>query len=264
MDALAPRQLFVRVLLAVAFSISTGFPSAKALAPNSSLNLDSSIRKFSGYIIKYWNKDPRLKQSLPPQIITNISSSTEVLGGCFKIDSHTGQLRQDIGGTSFCPVTNTIFVVQEELLPYYEAFGGTAVGYVIAHEYGHYLQSQFKVSGEGIPMELQADCLAGAILGQGFEELDIKQKDILAIAAMAYSIGGSQTHGTGAQRAYAAYTGLGQANELTCSLTDMNKLAQNKVMDPNFLKMKTERSFDDPLTLQRRGPYLRPISAAFN
>jgi hypothetical protein len=73
-----------------------------------------------------------------------------------------------------------MFVVVEQLRPLYEAFGPAAVGYAIAHEYGHYIQTKFQMGGSPVTKELQADCLAGAILGQSAAS-GIRQADIALI-----------------------------------------------------------------------------------
>ncbi len=235
--------------------------SANSTSANSS-GLQSSIEAFAAYIIRHWYKDPKLKQKPAPQIITGISPDTKVLGGCISINSETGGISHDIGGTSYCPATNTIFVVQSQIKPLYDAFGSAAVGYVLAHEYGHYLQARYNIQGNIVEMELQADCLSGAILGQGFKELQISQSDIIAMAATAYNLGDS-SHGTGAQRAYAVYTGLGQSDELSCKIEDMQKLAKGQVKDRFYLSLARTRSGIVPrVTVTERGPNLRSISGS--
>ncbi len=47
----------------------------------------------------------------------------------------------------------------------YRVYGDVSVGLVIAHEYGHAVQTQAGFSGPTIFLELQADCLAGAWAG---------------------------------------------------------------------------------------------------
>lgn len=233
----------------VALSCSSAF---------SSESLDKSVEAFGSYVIYHWQKDPKLKQFNPPQIITNVRSDTKVLGGC--VSNHGGRIATDVGGTSYCPRVNTIYVVQEQLEPFYRHFGPAAIAYVIAHEYGHYLQTVFDMEYVQPYSELQADCLSGAILGQGAKELEITSRDIINMAQAAYSIG-SKSHGTGAQRAYAVYAGFGQSPEISCSTTDMKKLAAGQISDPVYKQLATQRSANG-VDLSKPQSYLKSISGS--
>lgn len=222
--------------------------------------INQSVETFAEYLLRHWQKDPRLKGSMPPQIITSIGAGSKVVGGCVSIMN--GNVSREVGGTSYCPPTNTMFIVVDQLRPLHEAYGHVAVAYALAHEYGHYLQHRFGIDADLMLLELQADCLAGVILGQGSAELGIQQKDVTDIARTAYAIGDT-SHGTGDQRAYAVYTGLGQASELTCSLEDIQKLASNAVKDPRFGKIETLRSGGGtPVPFEPVGPHLRTISGS--
>lgn len=235
-----------------------GVIAATSLYPAKSASLDKSVEAFGSYVIYHWQKDPKLKNFNPPQIITNVQSDTKVLGGC--VSNHGGRIATDVGGTSYCPRVNTIYVVQDQLEPFYKYFGPAAIAYVIAHEYGHYLQHKFELEYEQPISELQADCLSGAILGQGAKELEITSRDIINMAQAAYSIG-SKSHGTGAQRAYAVYAGFGQSGEISCSTEDMKKLASNKISDPVFKKLASQRSANG-VDLDKPQTHLKSISGS--
>ncbi len=222
--------------------------------------MDQAIGRFSNHLLLLWQKDPELSKLPPPQIIANVSADTKVYGGCAEIVAN--RVRFEVGGTSYCPGTNTIFAVVDQLRPLYEALGPVAIGYALAHEYGHYIQTMFQIKGDAKLLELQADCLAGAILGQNAEAVGIRQADVAAIAQSAYAVGDS-THGTGDQRSFAVYSGLGQSAELSCSLPDMAKLANNQVRDPRFGSILSLRSGGGvPITYAPRGPHLRTISGS--
>ena len=201
-------------------------------------SLDESVEAFGSYVLYHWNKDKKLSEYQPPQIITNISSDTKVLGAC--VSTYNGRSATDVGGTSYCSTSNTIYVVQNQIAPLYKYFGPAAVAYIIAHEYGHYIQSVFGMPYIRTVSELQADCLSGAILGQGANVLGITSGDIINMAEAAYTIG-STSHGSGAQRAYAVYAGFGLSSELSCSTADMQKLAASNVKDPMFMKLSSRR-----------------------
>jgi hypothetical protein len=222
--------------------------------------IDQAIDRFASHLLLLWRKDPELSKVAPPQIIANVSANTKVYGGCRDIISN--QVRLEVGGTSYCPGTNTIFVVVDQLRPLYELFGEAAIGYALAHEYGHYIQANFQIKGDTKLLELQADCLSGAILGQNSAAVGIRQADVAAIAQSAYALG-DPTHGTGDQRSFAVYSGLGQSAELSCALTDMAKLANNQVRDPRFGSLNSLRSGGGtPAPYAPRGPHLRTISGS--
>ena len=52
------------------------------------------------------------------------------------------------------------------------------------------------------------------------------------MASAAYAIG-SDSHGTGAQRAYALLSGMGRVDS-TCSMTSIDKLVKNEIDDPLY------------------------------
>ncbi|MEN9541474.1 MAG: hypothetical protein RLZZ459_1565 [Cyanobacteriota bacterium] len=238
--------------------LGLGLAMSMSIGASAAPSLDSSVEAFGSYVLYHWQQDPKLKKHNPPQIITNVKSDTKVLGGC--VATHNGRISADVGGTSYCPRSNTIYVVQDQLAPLYKYFGSAAIAYVIAHEYGHYLQSVFGIGYQKIVSELQADCLSGAILGQGAKELNITSRDIINMAQAAYSIG-SDSHGTGAQRAYAVYAGFGQSAEMTCSTADIRKLALGQIKDPIYGQMASRRSLNG-VDLDRPQTYLRSISGS--
>ena len=222
--------------------------------------INQAIDRFASHLLLLWRKDPELSKVPPPQIIANVRADTKVYGGCTGIIAN--QVRLEVGGTSYCPGTNTIFVVVDQLRPLYELFGAAAIGYALAHEYGHYIQANLQIKGDTKLLELQADCLSGAILGQNSAAVGIRQADVAAIAQSAYAVG-DPTHGTGDQRSFAVYSGLGQSSELSCTLTDMAKLANNQVRDPRFGSLNSLRSSGGtPAPYAPRGPHLRSISGS--
>mgnify|MGYP007063402094 CR=1 FL=1 len=231
---------------------------AVAITPNASeaQDLNESVEEFGYYVLSHWQKDPRLKDIRPPQIITNVNAETKVLGACSGMSN--GQVNDDVGGTSYCTGTNTIYVVQDQLKPLFKHYGPASIGYVLAHEYGHYLQAAFEIPFEKVVSELQADCLAGAILGQGAKELGIKARDVMNMSQAAYTIG-DPNHGDGAQRAYAVYAGFGYSKELSCSTDDMKKLFNGSVTDPTYQKLASQRS-SNGVDVDKPQTHLKSIS----
>lgn len=63
----------------------------------------------------------------------------------------------------YCPDSDYIAWDRDALIPdLQERFGPLTVGIVMAHEYGHAIQSRAFVDGATVTLELQADCFAGA------------------------------------------------------------------------------------------------------
>jgi predicted metalloprotease len=67
----------------------------------------------------------------------------------------------------YCPVGDFIAWDAEQLIPQLESdFGQLLVGVILAHEYGHAIQSRLGLTDQpSVVVELQADCFAGAWLG---------------------------------------------------------------------------------------------------
>jgi|GEM_PF-1527287 hypothetical protein len=244
-----------RILLT--FCAAVGAIGVAPVATNAK-DINNSVETFGNYILYHWQKDPELSKFNPPQIITNVDSKTKVLGAC--VSNYNGRIAQDVGGTSYCSRSNTIYVVQDQLSPLFKYFGPTSIAYVISHEYGHYLQTVFQIPYKKVVSELQADCMSGAILGQGASELGITSRDMINMSQAAYTIG-DPDHGSGAQRAYAVYAGFGLSAEITCSTSDMEKLSLNKIKDPVFKKLASKRSAEG-IDLSKPQSHLRSISAS--
>jgi hypothetical protein len=156
---------------------------------------------------KAFNKNGRFPS---PQILFGIGG-TYAYGSC---QSASGSTR--IPGSFYCAKTNTIVLEYKELESLRRSFGDGAVVYALAHEYAHYIQKVFGLSQDITRQELQADCMAGAILSSSADVLQLNQKDIYEIVATAAGIGGG-THGTPEQRANAVMFGLKKGDISACS-----------------------------------------------
>jgi predicted metalloprotease len=73
---------------------------------------------------------------------------------------------------SYCPANDTVAWDEPGLMiPFYEEVGDAAVGFVIAHEWGHLIQHELEADFPlTIESELNADCLAGAFAGGLYDE----------------------------------------------------------------------------------------------
>ena len=211
--------------------------AAFSLLPLSGLakpSMDSIIESTSSFLIKDWVTDPKFADFNPPQVIP-ISGKTRIYGGCGNYVKGA-----EVGGSSYCPKTHTIYLVPEQMSVFYEAFGPSSVAYIIAHEFGHAIQYRYDNLAGGPEVELQADCLAGVLIDIGSKELAITRDDSLQMAQAAYAIG-DPTHGSGAQRAYALLSGMGVFKS-GCSNAEMKSLLAGKVSDPAYLELARTRS----------------------
>lgn len=197
-------------------------------------SMDTVVEKTSTFLIRDWVTDPKFTDFNPPQVIP-ISASTKIFGGCGNYIRGA-----EVGGSSYCPKTHTIYLVPEQMSVFYEAFGPSSVAYIIAHEFGHAIQYRYDNLEGGAEVELQADCLAGVLVDIGSQELGITREDTIQMAQAAYSIG-DPTHGSGPQRAYALLSGMGVFKS-GCSNREMKKLLDGKVDDPAYSELLRTRS----------------------
>jgi uncharacterized protein len=142
----------------------------------------------------------------------------------------------------YCPTDDTIYVAQKfaaqlyhgvvQGLPgqragYGRAAGDFAVGYVVAHEYGHDIQQELGIfdnssSPSAEPFELQADCFAGtwanSVYEQGhLEPGDLQEATDAALAVGDFDVGNARHHGTPTQRRDALLAGFRGGSPAACS-----------------------------------------------
>tara|TARA_Y100000766_G_scaffold276922_1_gene281643 strand:- start:5 stop:763 length:759 start_codon:yes stop_codon:yes gene_type:complete len=196
-------------------------------------DINHIIDKTTVYLMNNWDSDKSLKGIYPPQVVTT-NIGTKVYGGCG--DYKTGI---DVGGSYYCPATHTIVLDPKQLKSFVKYFGNSSIAFIIAHEFAHALQQGLEIEYEKPHIELQADCLAGHFIQKGNKELGINRENILEMAYAAYSIG-SESHGSGSQRAYALLSGMGRV-DLTCSKASIDKLVKNEIDDPLYKKFSKTR-----------------------
>ena len=215
-------------------------------------DLKKTIENTTEYLIRNWIADEKLSNKYPPPQVLSVPEGTTVYGGCGEYI-----VGDDVGGSSYCPPTHTIFLVPEELKLFDKTFGPSSVAYVIAHEFSHALQQALEIDLENPNHELQADCIAGALIADGSEKLNITRENVLLMADAAYAIG-SDTHGTGAQRAYSLLSGMGVVDS-SCEAKQIQKIVDNDVNDPLFENLRSERSASSSTDLSKT-PYPKTIS----
>ena len=174
---------------------------------------DESVDEVLYLLDEYW------AEALPDRFETEYTPPDEVIA------YYPEEGSPDCGGEPlgpenafYCPASNTIAWDEPGLfIPFYEEVGDAAIGFVLAHEWGHLIQNQ--VEGEEfdhtIEEELQADCLAGDFARAMFDEglleggTGLEPGTDLAEAAEGIFLVGDapatpwqdpQAHGTGKQR----------------------------------------------------------------
>ena len=205
-----------------------------------------AIDLFTNSVQDYWSKAyPQQVKGDYEQITTvRFQGSTE--SGCGQASSQMGPF--------YCPNDRKVYLdttfFDDMLTGQLGAKGGPfAIGYVIAHEYGHHVEDQLGILGkirttkgpksDSVRVELMADCLAGAwakgaqttqdASGQPIIS-DLTQDDIKRAIDAAQAVGDDRiqkkssgrvdtdsfTHGSAAQRERWFNTGLSQGTIKAC------------------------------------------------
>jgi predicted metalloprotease len=176
-------------------------------------------------------------QLLPQQTGRQYQHSKLVLfrdyteSGCGTAESATGPF--------YCPGDEKVYVdlgFFQELADRFGAPGEFAQAYVLAHEIGHHVQDLLGIRSRGstVPIELQADCLAG-VWGNTTEQRKIvDQSDVSAGLNAAAAVGDDRlqrmargrvspesfTHGSSAQRVEAFRRGLDSGRVSACNIEE--------------------------------------------
>ncbi len=151
-------------------------------------------------------------------------------------------------GPFYCPADEKMYLdlgFFRELADRFGAPGDFAQAYVIAHEYGHHIQTVLGINAEvqrlsqqdpgrandlSVRLELQADCLAGVWGHSVFEDGELESGDLEEGLAAAEAVGDdriqesttgridpeSWTHGSSQQRAQWFRTGFDSGNPDSC------------------------------------------------
>lgn len=123
---------------------------------------DCRVVGFVDSVQKYWNDEFTRRGS------TYAPATTVIFTGQVQAACGTASAAH---GPFYCPLDQKVYLdlsFFDQLESQFGAKGGPfAVGYVIAHEYGHHIQNQLNLLDQrssaraSVRVELQADCLAG-------------------------------------------------------------------------------------------------------
>jgi predicted metalloprotease len=193
-------------------------------APDAGSQLTAFLRFVIGDLQTFWAEDfQKAGREFAPTTLVVFSGGTDT--GCGPGSAATGPF--------YCPLDRKIYVDPgffRELANRFQAPGDFAQAYVLAHEYGHHVQTLTGISQQvesasqenpdtrnalSVRTELQADCLAGVWAHSTFERGLLEEGDLEEGLNAAASVGDDRiqaqttgrispetfTHGTAEQRA---------------------------------------------------------------
>src|SRR4051812_3302072 len=146
--------------LAVVVIVGVLVPAVGSPAATTERDYHALLTAAIADIQDYWSKAlPELTGQqyvpIPPSRIITLTGDTVTTCGRARVDL--------AGNASYCPVEDKIVYDDTQLMPTLATrFGPFAAVVVLAHEWGHVVQTRAGISLPSVYTELQADCFAGA------------------------------------------------------------------------------------------------------
>ncbi len=170
-------------------------------------------------ITRYWDVE-QLVNDRVDDIDQFWKSSFEAQGWEYqspdRVQGYTSRIRTACGRTPlynalYCRPANRIYYDVRLLQRQFSTIGDYAPAIIIAHEWGHVIQSQrglLRKDNGTYALEQQADCFAGAYTGDAAGRGVLEDSDIQESRDLFGQLGSDKTHGSGKQRAAAFNNGL--------------------------------------------------------
>jgi predicted metalloprotease len=204
---------------------------------------DAELTDFVGFVVDdvqtFWMTDFR-SAGRTYQVTKLVLFDGQTESGCGLASSETGPF--------YCPVDRKVFLdlgFFRELSQRFQAPGDFAQAYVIAHEFGHHVQTllgtEERVRQEqedhpgdandlSVRLELQADCYAGVWAHAAYQEGELESGDLNEALTAAAAVGDDRiqrsagqrvdpetwTHGSAEQRAQWLKTGFDSGDPASC------------------------------------------------
>jgi predicted metalloprotease len=208
-------------------------------APDAESELVDFVSFVIGDLQKFWAADfQRAGREFQPTRLVLFRQATDT--GCGRGSAQTGPF--------YCPLDRQIYIdlgFFRELAQRFQAPGDFAQAYVLAHEYGHHVQTITGINRQvdeasqenpeqrnalSVRVELQADCLAGVWAHSTYERGLLEQGDLEEGLTAAASVGDDRiqaettgrispenfTHGTAEQRASWFQRGFDDGDATAC------------------------------------------------
>lgn len=200
--------------------------TASTLAnPTTAADLAAAVRASTTEMRRSWAADPATARLPFPQV--QLLSPGVALGGAC---TPGAPARKPAPTAIYCPSRAAVLLVHELLALAFRFHNRPAVAYWIAVGLADHLQPPGADLAPA-PASLRSSCLAGVLLAASGNPQPSTAERWVRAAARAYGDHASATVGTGAQRAWAALSGLG-ATGLDCSAAAMARLATGQVTVP--------------------------------
>jgi len=217
----------VRPFLGLATQPQSQAPGADANQPYQETPQETKLRELTAVVLA--DTEDAWHEILPRQGVEYVEPTLVLFSGA--VDSACGQAESAMG-PFYCPSEQKVYIdlsFYDELATRFGAPGDFAQAYVIAHEFGHHVQTLLGIEGKvrrameqspsqekelSVRLELQADCLAG-VWGHGTAERNILENgDVEKGLAAAAAVGDDRlqrmqtghvnpdafTHGSSAER----------------------------------------------------------------
>jgi predicted metalloprotease len=217
-------------LLVVLLLVVVGGAQARATAP---ADMAPFLDGVFGDVDTYWH------ETFAAQGRPGPSAGKNWVAPGAKVDTACGAQADD-SAAFYCPPGDTIYIGQTfasqlydgtlqnlpgEKAGYGRAAGDFAVSYVVAHEYGHNVQAEIGLLDRprlrALPIELNADCLAGTWAHWEYGKGRVKPGDIEEALDAALAVGdfdylNPNHHGTPQERRDALDTGWQSGDPAAC------------------------------------------------
>jgi hypothetical protein len=195
-------------------------------SPVSATDLNAAVHTSAAQLRRAWAEDPGTASQPFPQVVL-LPPGVDASGAC----SPGSPARNPAPRALACVARNQVLLQHRLLSTSFNDFNAPAVAYWIAVGLAELIQPQDTALSPAAA-NLQANCLAGVLLGAGSSKPSAPDAStVVRAAGRAYGDTVSAAVGTTEQRAYAVLSGYG-GTPSGCSAAEMAALARGEVPEP--------------------------------